>query len=247
MFSSCLWAFVDSARSCVICHQLGRGGGRVFRPWTFFVVVQKWSRDSNPFFFPLRSLIRRLYIVSSKAAHIREREMRLLRVSYSIYYILWPRNPVDDTSLIVPTVPQGIGSPFFFLSQTTPEKNQKWCQGNSAPSVITLISWRYYIKYNAGRCCCSCGGATVKWNSAYYVITQTHIQERYWEIWKSWLNNRLQKRKRWLLDEPELHREQRERELFDLYVDAIFGLLYSEAEKYKEATRRAAANDRNWI
>jgi hypothetical protein len=39
--------------------------------------------------------------------------------------------------------------------------------------------------------------------------------------------------------------ESRERELFDLYVDAIFGLLYSEAEKYKEATRRAAANDRN--
>jgi hypothetical protein len=104
---------------------LGGRGGRVFRPWTFFVVVQKWSRDSNPFFFPLRSLIRRLYIVSSKAAHQREREMRLLRVSYSIYYILWPRNPVDDTSLIVPTVPQGIGSPFFFLSQTPPKKTQK--------------------------------------------------------------------------------------------------------------------------
>lgn len=147
MFSSCLWAFVDSARSCGICHQLGRGD-EFLGPGHFFSSFKNGAETHpTPFSFPsaLSSGGFRLY---HPKLHIRERlgerEMRLLRVSYSIYYILWPRNPVDDTSLIVPTVPQGIGSPFFFLSQTPPKKNQKWCQGNSAPSAITLISWRYY-------------------------------------------------------------------------------------------------------
>jgi hypothetical protein len=126
MFSSCLWAFVDSARSCVICHQLGREGGRVFRPWTFFVVVQKWSsRDSNPFFFPLRSLSSAGFILYHPKLHIRERERWDCCVFHIVYIISFgPEIPLMTHPWLFQQSRKGSDHLFFSFPRLPPKKTR---------------------------------------------------------------------------------------------------------------------------
>lgn len=124
-----------------------------------------------------------------------ERDLERERWDCCVFHIVYiisfgPEIPLMTHPWLFQQSRKGSDHLFFPFPDSTPPKKPEMmsrkfraiCNNSNFMAIL-------YIQNNAGRCCCCsfCGGATVKWNSTYYVITLTRssIQERYWEIWKS--------------------------------------------------------------
>jgi hypothetical protein len=191
---------------------LGGGGDEFLGPGHFLSLFKNGAETPTPFFFP-SALSSGGFILYHPKLHTSERERWDCCVFHIVYIISFgPEIPLMTHPWLFQQSRKGSDHLFFSFPRLPRKKTEMMSRKFRAICNNSNFMAILYIKNNAGRCCSSsCGGATVKWNSAYYVITQTHIQERYWEIWKSWLNNRLQKRAAAAGWAGTIQREQREK------------------------------------